>query len=169
MKPPNKLTLQLLEKMKKYIVILPLLICLIHNTFAQNMKSEKEVDAFLDNLMQAYNAYDGETIKSLMTDDAFAIVIQEGMVYKPDLYDQFTLEMADKQKFTRVNHWENKSYRIVDDQSAVALCEIISTTTIEDQEPFQTRSINTVVFEKINGKWKIITMHTSSKTNNRNF
>lgn len=155
--------------MKRYILILPLFISLIHTSFAQNKNAEQEVDSVLEQLMQAYNAYDGAAIKSLMHDDSFARVIQIGTIYTPDYYYSITPEMASKQKFTRVNRWENKSVRVLDDQSAVALCEIISTTTLEGQEPFKSKTVNTIVMEKTNGKWSIITMHISEVTENRNF
>lgn len=155
--------------MKKYIIILPLFISFIHISFAQNKQAEKEVESVLEQLMQAYNAYDGAAIKSIMHDDSFARVIQIGTIYTPDYYYSITPEMASKQKFTRVNRWENKTVRVVDDQSAVALCEIISTTTLEGQEPFESKTVNTIVMEKAKGKWGIITMHISELTEKRNF
>jgi len=137
-------------------------------TFANNPTPEMEIDDILDQLVLAYNDLDEKKIKSLIKDDEFTKIIHEGIIYS-DLYADINNEKVAEQNMKITYAWNDKDIRIVDGISAVAVCEMLATTTQKDKKPFQTRTVDTIVLEKVKGKWLIITMHSSGKRTDRNF
>jgi hypothetical protein len=136
---------------------------------AQENGEKEKVEGVLNELIQAYNTFNNEKLEKLLTNDTFSKTVQEGIIYSPGELLNIVAQEDANRKYLIVNELENSTIRIVDNKSAVALCEILVKTSPNDQKPFQTRTVINIVLEKVKGKWLIVTMHASGKRNNKNF
>jgi hypothetical protein len=140
-----------------------------HLSNAQNSSIEKEIDTVMEKLIEAYDDYDGAKIQSLIAEDPFVKVIHSGIIDRPVNYNSILPKSKDENKFTSAFNLTYKNIRIADDKSVVVLCMLHSTVTPEVGAPFHIKTINTIVLEKVKGKWLIVTMHSSPFKESRNF
>ncbi len=136
---------------------------------SQYHKQEKEIENVLDELISAYNEQNGAKIISLINDDPSVRLIQDGAAYKREHFNSITQEAGNKPHDTSESKWINKSIRVIDSKSVVVLGEMHTLYKPKDMDQFEVKSINTIILEKIKGKWSIVTMHTSHLTEKRNF
>lgn len=153
--------------MKKLALIFLFCVGFAFTNNSQNQ--EKEIENVLDKLIRAYNEQNGAKIISLIKDDPSVRLIQAGATYKREQFNKITSEPDSKPLGTTESKWINKSIRIIDSKSAVVLGEMHTLYKPKDMEAIEVKSINTIILEKIKGKWSIVSMHTSHLTENRKF
>lgn len=156
--------------MKNNIFILFLILATTTISRGQTGEIEKEIDGALDELLIAYNEFDGAKIKALMVQDKFCKYIYQGYIRSSDTWDKMTPEIKKEQYYIFNYKWIEKNIKIFNSTSALAICKLSLTWENKNQGgPVTTNFVDTIVLQKKEKDWLITTIHSSVITENRTF
>lgn len=129
--------------------------------YCQDSALERDIYVKLEQYSLALNSKDAQKAASFYLSDSFFKYISDGFVVFREDWIKYKTESFNRMD-TYSFHWTEKEILPLGKNSAIANCQSTSSFRVKGGPMGNTKSIFTIVFEKIEGSWIIVSIHESA-------